>query len=104
MDINKGEGKITNNKIALADVPLADEKGDLVGRAYVFESEGNFVLTWTDFVANEWSETFRLLGHAMARLSVLHYAVGAGAFLKETPHDFASNADDFLRTQIEVTN
>jgi hypothetical protein len=92
------------NKIALADVPLADKKGDLVGRAYVFEGEGNFVLTWTDFVANEWSETFRTLGLAMARLSVLHNAVAMGAFLKDTPQDFTKNANDFLSGQIEVTN
>ena len=97
---------MTNNKLnnALASVPLGDENLEVVGHAWIYERDGNFVLTWNDFMMNEWTETFRLLGHAMARLSVLHYAVGAGAFLKETPHDFASNADDFLRTQIEVTN
>ena len=97
---------MTNNKLnnALADVPLADEKGDLVGRAYVLESEGKFVLTWTDFVANEWSETFGSLGLAMARLSVLHNAVGRGAFMKDSPHDFTKNANVFLKAQIEVTN
>jgi hypothetical protein len=62
------------------------------------------VLTWTDFVANEWSETFGTLGLAMARLSVLHNAVAMGAFLKDTPQDFTKNANDFLKGQIEVTN
>lgn len=97
---------MTNNKLnnPLADVPLADEKGDLVGRAYVREGEGNFVLTWTDFVANEWSETFGTLSLAMARLSVLHNAVRRGAFMKDTPQDFDNNANDFLKSQIEVTN
>jgi hypothetical protein len=81
-------------------VPLLDEAGDQAGQAQVFERGGKFVLYWNDGLVNEWQETYQTLTQALARLSVLHYAVGVGEFLTEAPHDFAASADDFVKSQI----
>jgi hypothetical protein len=92
------------NTNQLVSIKLLDEVGDHVGQADIFEREGNFVLYWTDFVVNEWEESFKTFNLALARLSVLHFAVGAGLFFSNDPHDFANNANDFLKSQILEMN
>ena len=84
----------------LVVVKLNDAIGDQVGSACIYESEGNFVLYWNDGFVNEWSETFASFHLALARLSVLHYAVGVGEFFKNNPHEFALETGDFLKSQI----
>jgi hypothetical protein len=84
----------------LLSVKLNDENGDHIGQACIYENEGNFVLYWNDGLVNEWSETFASFHLALARLSVLHYAVSVGEFFKNDPHEFALETGDFLKSQI----
>jgi hypothetical protein len=91
-------------KLEMVSVPLIDEHFTHVGQAHIYEQDNKFVLYWSDGMVNEWSESFATFHLALSRLSVLHYAVGAGKFFANTPHDFASHADDFLKSQILESN
>ena len=55
-----------------------------------------FVLWWTDYVANEWTETHPDLGTALARLAVLHHCVSHGEGFDVEPVDFVPVATAFL--------
>jgi hypothetical protein len=92
---------INTSQVELISIPLIDEVFEHVGQAYIYEKDNRFVLAWNDGLVNEWSESFDSLGVAMARLSVLHYAVGAGKFFTNDPHEFAADAGNFLKGQIE---
>lgn len=39
--------------------------------AVVSAEDGKFVLSWGDYVANDWEETFGALSHALLRLAML---------------------------------
>jgi len=91
---------IDTSKVELVSIALADKIGNHVGQAYVYKQDSNYVLAWNDGMVNEWKEVFADLGLAMARLSVLHYAVGQDKFFANTPHDFTERANDFLKGQI----
>ena len=84
------------------EVDLVDPQFEVVGHAQIIqETEYNFVLTWNDFVVNEWTETFNDLWSAMARLSVLHFAVNTESTFHNDPRKFASNFEKFLDGEVE---
>lgn len=64
--------------------------------ADVFATDGGFELRWSDYVANEWSETYNDLPVAVARLAVLIDAVESDAFLHLDAPEFAREARRWL--------
>lgn len=64
--------------------------------ATVAADGGAFVLWWTDYVANEWTEIHPDLGTALARLAVLHHCVTHGEGFDVEPGDFVPVATAFL--------
>ena len=61
-----------------------------------------FVLWWTDYVANAWTETHPDLGTALARLAVLHHCVTHGEGFDVEPGDFVPVATAFLDASITM--
>lgn len=104
VQVNEEENEMSDTT-QLVSIKLLDEVGDHVGQADIFEREGNFVLYWTDFVVNEWEESFETMTQALSRLSVLHFAVSVGAsFADVSPEAFAKKTNDFVESQIERAN
>lgn len=67
-----------------------------------FESEviavdGGFELRWSDYVANEWSETYDDLPVAVARLALLIDVVKNDDLFRDESETFARNARGWLR-------
>jgi hypothetical protein len=59
--------------MAFVDTPMKFEvslKHDDFGCS-INEVDGKFVITWTDWVANEWTETYDNFSEAIARLALL---------------------------------
>ena len=78
------------NALAVATLTLPDL------HATVTPNGDTFVLWWTDYVANEWTETHPNLGTALARLTVLHHCVTHGEGFDVEPDDFTPVAAAFL--------
>lgn len=61
--------------------------------------EGKWVLYWTDCVANEWTESYDLLSHAVARLACITACAESdySVSFAQTPENFEPVVDDFFR-------
>lgn len=69
----------------------------------VNNEDGTWKLTWNDHVANEWSETYNALAHALMRLALLITSTSLDALFRETdPVVFAEHASDFLLSELEA--
>ena len=58
--------------------------------AIIEECAGRFSLYWTDYVANEWIETFKYMSQAIARLAILQACQES-----DWVNGFASNPEKF---------
>jgi len=63
-------------------------------------SDNTWKLTWTDYVANEWDETFEALEIALVRLALLVRATQRDEFFSTGPDQFERAADAFLTSQL----
>jgi hypothetical protein len=66
----------------------------------IHEADGKYSLWWTDFVANEYTETYDSLSVAMAGLAVLLACAESDwdRFFKHTNEDFSVLAQDFINS------
>lgn len=64
------------------------------------ENDGKYSLWWTDFVANEYTETYDSLPVALAGLAVLLACGESGweKMFKHTNEDFSVLAQDFINS------
>lgn len=72
-------------------------------RAEIYRvAAGEFLLTWTDYVANEWAETFPTLPVALTRLACLMECERRNweAGFQATPDQFTPTASEFLTSQV----
>ena len=82
--------------------PLVSYRGDWVG-AEIVETEG-FELRWTDYVANDWSETYPSLALAVIRLGLLIAAVDQDRLFRDLPSQFAGRVADLSETLAAFTD
>lgn len=66
--------------------------------AEIRSTEDGFELWWTDYVANEWSEIYRTLAQAIARLALLQHCCETWweARFVASPERFADDFDVFV--------
>lgn len=62
------------------------------------ESAGGFTLVWTDYVANDWAETYEVAADAVLRMGLIAACQDGGMFTEEadTPHKWAEQAMHIL--------
>ena len=63
--------------------------------------DGHASLQWTDFVANDWAETYTTFAEGLMRLALLDHCVKGGKFFStHEPKEFAVAANAFMETQL----
>jgi hypothetical protein len=84
---------------AVFEAPHAGEAGVALRR---LNDDTGYVLEWTDFVANDWSETFPNMSTALARLALLAYCCETDwdATFKNDSKDFFLNWVDFAESAV----
>ena len=63
------------------------------------EQNDRFILSWQDFVANDWQETYNSLSHALMRMAVLARCAESGwelGFINDNDSQFGLNCETFL--------
>ena len=83
---------------AVFDSPHAGEAGVSLRR---LNDDTGYVLEWTDFVANDWSETFPNMSTALARLALLAFCCETDwdAMFKDDSSEFVARWKEFTSTR-----